>query len=116
MSSAAPTCVYTRLPDHGFISRLVSLWRLSPEKGNVTKPGGGLCANTAQPYSGEANLDQVHARRERYLKRGFGRTGRKLLGHHHLNTTQIYARIYDETLYEQLKTAMSRLEAIAVDE
>jgi hypothetical protein len=29
-------------------------------------------------------------------------------------TAQIYARIYDETLYEQFKTAMSRLEAIAV--
>jgi hypothetical protein len=41
---------------------------------------------------------------------------RKLLGHQYLNTTQIYARIYDETLYEQFKTAMSRLEAIAVDD
>ncbi len=39
---------------------------------------------------------------------------RKFLGHQHLNTTQIYARIYDETLYEQFKAAMSRLEAIAV--
>ncbi len=41
---------------------------------------------------------------------------RKLLGHQYLNTTQIYARIYDEMLYEQFKTAMSRLEAIAVDD
>jgi hypothetical protein len=41
---------------------------------------------------------------------------RKLLGHQYLNTTQLYARIYEETLYEQFKTAMSRLEAIAVDD
>jgi site-specific recombinase XerD len=39
---------------------------------------------------------------------------RKLLGHRRLNTTQIYARIYDETLYQQFTAAMSRLEAIEV--
>lgn len=41
---------------------------------------------------------------------------RKLLGHQHLNITLLYARIYDETLYEQFKTAMSQLEAIPVDD
>ncbi len=40
---------------------------------------------------------------------------RKLLGHQYLNT-QVYARIYDETLYEQFKAAMSHLEAITVDD
>ena len=40
----------------------------------------------------------------------------KLLGHEHLNTTQIYARLYDQTLYRQFREATARLEALAVDE
>jgi hypothetical protein len=39
----------------------------------------------------------------------------KLLGHEHLNTTKIYARIYEETFYRQFKEAMFHQEAIEVD-
>ena len=39
---------------------------------------------------------------------------RKLLGHQELKTTQMYARIHDETLYRQFRRAMSSLDAIAV--
>ena len=40
----------------------------------------------------------------------------KLLGHEHLNATQIYARIYDQTLYRQFREATSRLDGLAADE
>ena len=40
---------------------------------------------------------------------------RKLLGHQHLNTTQIYARLDDQTLYRQFREATARLEGLAVD-
>jgi hypothetical protein len=39
----------------------------------------------------------------------------KLLGHEHLNATQIYARLYDQTLYRQFREATARLEGLAAD-
>lgn len=39
----------------------------------------------------------------------------KLLGHEHLNTTQIYARLYDQTLYRQFREASARLEGLAAE-
>jgi len=39
---------------------------------------------------------------------------KKLLGHQILNTTPIYARVIDETLYKQCQEAMALLEATSV--
>ncbi|MBI3941567.1 MAG: tyrosine-type recombinase/integrase [Chloroflexi bacterium] len=39
---------------------------------------------------------------------------RKLLGHQYLNTTQVYASIYDETLHDQFQEAMARWEGLEV--
>jgi integrase len=40
---------------------------------------------------------------------------KKLLGHQHLDTTQIYAHLYDNVLYHQFKEAMSQIEGVAVE-
>ena len=40
---------------------------------------------------------------------------RKLLGHRKLDTTQIYAHLYDETLHDQFQTAMHAIQGIPVD-
>jgi hypothetical protein len=34
----------------------------------------------------------------------------------HLNTTQVYARIYDQTLYRQFREATARLDGLAASE
>jgi hypothetical protein len=36
--------------------------------------------------------------------------------HKYLTSTQRYAHVYDEALYSQFRTAMSQLEAIAVED
>ena len=40
---------------------------------------------------------------------------RKLLGHRRLDTTQLYAQVYDETLHDQFQTAMQSMYGIPVD-
>jgi integrase/recombinase XerD len=57
-----------------------------------------------------------HTCATRLLNRGMPITSlQKLLGHKHLNTTQRYAHVYDDTLYAQFQEASSRLEGIPVE-
>lgn len=57
-----------------------------------------------------------HTMATRLLNQGMPiRSLQKLLGHEHLNATQIYARIYDQTLYRQFREATARLENLTVD-
>ena len=58
-----------------------------------------------------------HTLATRLINQGMPITSlRKILGHERLSTTQIYAHIYDETLYQQFRDVMSCLEAIAVND
>lgn len=41
---------------------------------------------------------------------------RRLLGHRYLNSTQIYARVYDRTVQDHFESATASLEAIPVDD
>jgi site-specific recombinase XerD len=57
-----------------------------------------------------------HTFATRLLNRGMPiHSLKKLLGHQHLATTQIYARLYDDVLYHQFKEAMSQIEGIAIE-
>ena len=57
-----------------------------------------------------------HTFATRLLNRGMPiHSLKKLLGHQHIDTTQIYARLYDDVLYHQFKEAMAQIEGIAVE-
>jgi site-specific recombinase XerD len=57
-----------------------------------------------------------HTFATRLLNRGMPITSlQKLLGHKHLDTTQRYAQVYDDTLYAQFQAVASRLESIPVE-
>lgn len=72
-------------------------------------------------YGGKAGVDVSphklrHTMATRSLNQGMPiHSLQKLLGHEHLNTTQVYAQIYDQTLYRQFREATARLEGLALD-
>jgi len=41
---------------------------------------------------------------------------RRLLGHRYLNSTQIYARVYDKTVQDHFQSAMERIEGTLIDD
>jgi integrase len=58
-----------------------------------------------------------HTFATRLINRGLSiQSLRKLMGHRSINTTLIYAQLYDETLHAQFRDAMSQLESIAVED
>jgi integrase/recombinase XerD len=73
-------------------------------------------------YGEEAGVDVTphklrHTFATRLLNQGMPiHSLQKLLGHEHLNSTQICARIYDETLYRQFREATAQLEGLATEE
>ncbi len=73
-------------------------------------------------YSEQINLHVTphrlrHTFATRLINRGLSiQSLRKLMGHRSIDTTMIYAQIYDETLYAQFRDAMSQMESIAVED
>lgn len=73
-------------------------------------------------YGKEAGVDVSphklrHTLATRLLNQGMPiHSLQKLLGHEHLNNTQIYARLYDQTLYRQFRIAAARLQDMTDEE
>lgn len=58
-----------------------------------------------------------HTLATRLVNRGMGiELIRRLLGHRYLNSTQIYARVYDETVRSHFEAVMARIEGIPLDD
>ena len=106
--------------------RRVSLPRYLPDEGRVfvlhqRSPTPRTIQRRLRKYGTKAGVDVSphklrHTMATRLLNQGMPiHSLRKLLGHQHLNTTQIYARLYDQTLYRQFREATARLEGLAVD-
>jgi site-specific recombinase XerD len=58
-----------------------------------------------------------HTFATRLINRGLSiQSLRQLMGHRSINTTMLYAQIYDETLHAQFRDAMSDIESIAVED
>lgn len=58
-----------------------------------------------------------HTLATRLVNRGMGiELIRRLLGHRYLNSTQIYARVYDETVRSHFQAVMARIEGIPLDD
>ena len=100
-----------KLPDEG---RVFVLHGRSPSPRTIQR--------RLREYGEEAGVDVSphklrHTLATRLLNQGMPiHSLQKLLGHEHLNNTQIYARLYDQTLYRQFREATARLESVAVDD
>ena len=64
-----------------------------------------------------AHIVLRHTFATRLINRGLSiQSLRKLIGHRSINTTMIYAQLYDETLHAQFRDAMSQMESIVVED
>jgi site-specific recombinase XerD len=78
--------------------------------------------NRLTRYAEEVNLHVTphrlrHTLATRLVNRGMSiQSLRKLLGHRSIDTTMLYARLYDETVHAQFREATAEFESIAVEE
>jgi integrase/recombinase XerC len=99
------------LPDQ---DRVFLLHHRSPAGNTIRR----RLSDFAQPVDLNVSPHQLrHTFATRLLNQGMSINSlRKLLRHTNLSTTQIYAQIYDTTLFAQFQSTMSQLEAIAIDD